>query len=132
MAENLIPEAVREFIASHIDSVAELEALLLLRRDQEIKWSVGALAERLYISEEQAEGVATSLCSLALAVVADRDPVTYQYRPSSLELDDLISSLAEAYSRYLIPVTNLIHAKPQSRVQEFADAFKLKRRDENK
>jgi hypothetical protein len=37
--------------------------------------------------------------------------------------------LADVYARYLVPVTNLIHAKPKSRVQEFADAFKL-RKDE--
>ena len=41
--------------------------------------------------------------------------------------DHLSLRVAELYARYLIPVTQLIHAKPLTRVQEFADAFKLKK-----
>jgi hypothetical protein len=32
MSDNALPEPVQEFILKHIDSVAQLEALLLLRR----------------------------------------------------------------------------------------------------
>jgi hypothetical protein len=34
--------------------------------------------------------------------------------------------VAALYAANLIPVTNLIHAKP-SRIREFADAFKLRK-----
>jgi len=130
MARNPVPESVREFIANNIDSVAELEALLLMRRDPQTGWSTTALAERLYIGEEQAGETAAKLRSLNLAAATGSDPVEFQYRPSSPELDEAVGRVAEAYSQYLIPVTNLIHEKPHSRVQQFADAFKLKRRDE--
>jgi hypothetical protein len=49
-----IPEDVGQFIIEKIDSVAQLEALLLLRSSPEEKWSVRALSSRLYIDEQKA------------------------------------------------------------------------------
>jgi hypothetical protein len=42
----------------------------------------------------------------------------------------MVDRLAELYSKYLIPVTHLIHSKPQTRVREFADAFKLRKEED--
>jgi hypothetical protein len=40
-----------------------------------------------------------------------------------------VNQVAACYAKYLIPVTNLIHTKPRTRVQEFADAFKLRKEE---
>ena len=130
MANFPVP-AVREYITNHIDSVAELEALVLIRRDPQVEWSVPALAERLYIGLEQAGEIALKLCSLGVTAETGRDPVTYQYRPARPGLDALAGEVVEAYSKYLIPVTNLIHSKPQPRVQQFAEAFKLRKPEDD-
>ena len=129
MAKDPVPEKVRNFISDHIDSVAELEALLLMRRERGTAWGAALLAERLYIGEGQVAQVLAKLCSLGL-VVDEGETGAFRYEPAPQELTDLIGDVAEAYSRYLIPVTNLIHSKPQPRVQQFADAFKFDRRDE--
>ena len=60
-------------------------------------------------------------------VLIDQGLHVYQYHPRSHRLAQLVDQVAEFYARYLIPVTNLIHAKPRTRVQEFADAFKLRK-----
>jgi hypothetical protein len=131
MAENVIPGRVREFIIENIDSVAELEALLLLRQEPQARWTVPALAGRLYTSPEQAEEVMAKLHLRGLSEVNDDTPPSYRYQPASAQLDGVVGELSEAYSRYLIPVTNLIHSKPRTRIRQFADAFKLgKRRSE--
>jgi hypothetical protein len=126
-----VPTDVREYITDNIDSVAELEALVLMRRDPEVVWSASALAERLYVGLEQAGQVALKLCSLGVTVEKGRDPVTYQYRPARPGLDTLVGEVVDAYTRYLIPVTNLIHSKPQTRVQQFAEAFKLRKQEDD-
>ena len=131
MANFPVPADVREYITDNIDSVAELEALVLIRHDPQVEWTVSGLAERLYIGLEQAGEVALKLCSLGVTVETGREPVTYQYRPARPGLDVLVSEVVEAYSKYLIPVTNLIHSKPQSRVQQFAEAFKLRKQEED-
>ena len=128
MADDLIPKRVREFIAENIDSVAELEALMLMYRHPESSWSADSLAQRLYTSLEQTEEVFGKLCALGLADTDAGKPATCSYRPSSPGLDDTVRAVADIYAKYLVPVTNLIHSKPQTKVQQFADAFKLKKR----
>ncbi len=45
-----IPDDVRRFIQASIDSIAQLEALLIVHEHPGIEWTVSALSERLYIS----------------------------------------------------------------------------------
>ncbi len=47
MSGSFIPDDVARFIVEKIDSVAQLETLLLLRRSPEEQWSVQALASRV-------------------------------------------------------------------------------------
>lgn len=129
MGDDLIPNEVREFIIDKIDSVAELEGLLLLSRNPETNWSVEDLAQRLYTSPQQTEDVVSHLHSLGFLAVKEGSTLTYNYQPASPKLAEMVDRIADAYSKYLIPVTNLIHSKPESRVQQFADAFKLRKED---
>ncbi len=128
MSDDLIPGNVREFIVNNIDSIAELEALLLLYGEPQGNWTISTIAKRLYTNQEQIQEVMAKLHLLELTSVSHESPTTYNYQPSSADLDTLVNNVADTYSKYLIPVTNLIHSKPQLKVQQFADAFKLKRR----
>lgn len=130
MAEDLIPEDVKQFIIDKIDSVAELEGLLLLCRNREAEWNTEQLAQGLYTDREQAEEVLAHLFSQGFLTVNESDPPTYRYQPRSLELANMVDRVAEVYSKYLIPVTNLIHSKPQTKIQQFADAFKFRKRED--
>jgi hypothetical protein len=56
-------------------------------------------------------------------------PDSYRYHPASSALAEMVDHVATLYAKYLIPVTHLIHTKPRTRVQEFADAFKLRKED---
>ena len=60
---DVIPSEIREFIDAYIDSVAQLEALLLLRRDPEVTWDAESTAGRLYISSEEAAALLKKLAS---------------------------------------------------------------------
>ena len=130
MADDLIPDDVRQFIIDKIDSVAELEGLLLLRKNSEIEWNVETLAERLYTSRQQTEKVLAHLYSLGFLAFNEGLPPAYRYQPGSPKLAEMVDRVAEVYSKYLIPVTNLIHSKPETKVQQFADAFKLRKEEE--
>ena len=131
MADDLIPDDVKQFILDKIDSVAELEGLLLFSRNPETEWNAETLAQRLYASRQQTEDVLTHLHALGFLAVKNAESRTYLYQPGSPESGRMVERVAEVYSKYLVPVTNLIHSKPQTKVQQFADAFKLrKRRDE--
>ena len=128
MTEDPIADDVRQFILENVDSVAHLEALLLLYHNPETGLSIDEIAGRLYIDRQQAEEILTRLSELGLLSITQKGVTSCRYQPESAELKSQVERLAETYSKYLIPVTNLIHSKPKTRVQEFADAFKLKRR----
>jgi hypothetical protein len=124
-----IPDDIAQFIIEKIDSVAQLEALLLLRNSAEEPWTVEALARRLYIEEKQTAELLNRLCAQGFAIAIAGETPLYQYRPISTELREVLDRLVEIYSKHLVPVTNLVHSKPKTRVQEFADAFKFRKDD---
>jgi hypothetical protein len=123
MSEEPIPGDVRDFVLDNINSVAQLEALLLLRREGGSAWRVPEVARRLYVPEAVAADVLNGLCTVGLL---SSDGEVYRYAPGTEEMRMAVDKLADAYSRYLIPVTNLIHNNP-SRLRRFADAFRFRR-----
>jgi len=129
MISNPIPDDLREFILDKIDSIAQLEALLLLRAAPSNDWDAAAVARRLYVDEQEARAVLARSQEEKLLIASAAEPRRYRYQPESPELGRLIDRVAEVYAKHLVPVTNLIHSKPKSRVQEFADAFKFRKDD---
>jgi len=61
MTEDTIPLEVREFLLECVDTVAQLEALLLLRESPQREWDIPSLARRLYIGEAEARSILSSL-----------------------------------------------------------------------
>jgi hypothetical protein len=123
MADDPVPAEVRDFIIRCIDSVAQLEALLLLRGPPPLSWNVPAVARRLYVEEGEAAKLLSALVSCELAATDGSD---FHYHPRDSETTDLVDRLAETYARSLVPVTRLIHERDVA-IRKFADAFKLRK-----
>ena len=123
MTDESIPDDVRDFIIRHIDSVTQLEALLLVRANPGETWTVSTTAQRLYAREQEVAEVLALLYHDGLLSLTEE---VYRYDAATPEQRDLVDRLARLYSRQLIPVTNLIHAKPR-RIRQFADAFRLRK-----
>ncbi len=123
MANNLIPDDVEDFIARHVDSIAQLEALLILRAFSDKQWDVREISKRLYISQTDTLVVLSRLSADGFVVAVGDN---YRYACDNEKARQTIERLAQAYSKHLIPVTNMIHAKP-SKIREFSDAFKIRR-----
>lgn len=121
--DDLIPPDVREFIVRHIDTVSELEALLMLRENRGEAWETGRIAARVYISERD---IAQLLERFAAEGFLERDGESYRYNVQDAATDRTIGDLARSYASHLIPVTNMIHSKPRS-IRSFSDAFKLRK-----
>jgi hypothetical protein len=122
MVSESIPDDVREFIQKHIDSIAQLEALLLLRRELSAPWNATTVAKRLYIPDQDAAEVLGELLARGFLQF---DGKSYQYQCST-EVDTLVGCVADVYARQLIPMTHLIHNN-SNRIREFANAFKLRK-----
>ena len=127
MPTYVISDDVRRFLLKRIDSVAHLEALLLLRDNPDMEWSQPAVAARLYLDSQEVAPLLSRLCADGFIMRTDSPGAQYRYRPSSSELAALADRVAAEYAKHLVPITKLIHDKPRLRVQEFADAFKLRK-----
>lgn len=125
MASNGLPEIVQRIIGDHIDSVEQLEVLLLLRREREHPWNAETVARELRIAAASAED---RLCDLTRrGMLQPTDEQNYRYAPRERRLDEAVGALASAYSERRVSVINLIFSKPTDRIRTFADAFRVRR-----
>lgn len=125
MSADEIPDDLRDFIFAQIESIAHLEALLLLKEKPAQEWTPEQATQRLYIPVDKAEQVLGSLAEKGFLVLGEQG---YRFSCRTRDLESMVCRLAQAYREKLIPVTNLIHSKP-NRIRAFADAFRLRRGD---
>jgi hypothetical protein len=121
-----IPDDVRRFILTSVPSVPYLEAMLLLRGESSTGWDVATLARRLYIPQQTAEDLLRQLMEAGFAVGS---PDGARWNPPG-DLAALVEQLARLYSEELVAVTELIHSRQDRRARQFADAFRLRKKEE--
>lgn len=124
--ESISPE-VRAFIAGQIDSVVQLEMLLLLHADPQQAWSPDDLAKELRIEPHWSAAQLTTLAQRGLLGVVDAAGSTYRYGPNTAELAQTVDGLAKAYADRRVTVISLIYSKPVDTLRSFADAFRLRK-----
>ena len=122
MAAQYVPEDVRDFILKHIASVAQIEALLLIWSSPEERWGLRQIATRIYTGETETARALDGLCADGLLVCTDG----IFGLNTSAENVEMIRRLQEAYARYLIPVTDVIHSKSRNTPQT-AETFWLRK-----
>jgi hypothetical protein len=128
--EPVVPLDVQQFVLERIGSIAQLEALLIMRNAPDTWWPSSSMAERLYVSEQVCRFELEALKAQGL-VITRQDEVGswFRYCPSSGELREFVDRLVYYYAKHLVPISNLIHSKPRTRVHEFAEAFSLKKKE---
>lgn len=114
MTTEVVPDAVRKLIAERIDSIPELEALLLFQQHRNQAWTAEEAGQRLYLSP--------TVASRILGLLTERGFLSqsmqrFQYAPESAELKASVTLLAKTYSKHLIAVTKIVHAKPSTRAR---------------
>jgi hypothetical protein len=122
-----IPARVLQFLAEKIDSVPQLEALLLMWEDPQRLWSEDELAARIYVSKQVAAMVLQSLQRHQLVIVEHSPAAHYRYDPQWDPTGEIIPEVAASYRRHLVPLATLIHSRASTAVREFARAFDLKK-----
>lgn len=121
---------MRNFISDKIHSVGKLEILLLLARNPEKRWGVSELTLRLRSNEQMVKRHLEKLVGYQL-LSFDKDTQEYVYSPYDQEIDAVIKELIQLYSIYQVRIIQLIYETPVSTLQQFADAFKLRKDDKD-
>ena len=127
MPESVIPKHIREFVANYIDSIAELEALLLLRAHSPHELKATELAARLYISDAEALWILRNLTKKALLKINQKKEFRYAANEAQ---ESMMLELKDVHSQFLVPLTHFIHPKNNHKIQQFADAFRIRKNDD--
>lgn len=122
-----IPEHVLQFIAEKIDTVPQLEALLLLWENHVQPWDCDEVAARIYVRRQACTDILQTLQQRELVTVEGGSAQRYRYNPDWDKSGELMAQVAAAYRGHLIPVANFIHSRGSLSVREFARAFDLKK-----
>ncbi len=127
MTYEAISQDVKDFVATHINSVEQLEVLLLLRMHAEREWSADSLSKELRIDASWAAMRMADLCSRGLLAACASIDISYQYHPSTPELRRIVGLLADTYAERRVAIINLIYSKPLDNILVFAEAFRIKK-----
>jgi len=117
------------FIRAAIRSVWALEALRCLRVQKSRTWSARALTQELRASELVIREVLTAFQAVGLLETEADEAV--RYAPDSPELDAVAGEIVVEYERRPIAVMKEIYAVETSKIQDFANAFRLKKREKD-
>jgi hypothetical protein len=126
--DGLSPEAA-DFVARFIESIHQIELLMLLRRTPDQWWTADEIARELH---EPAPIVSADLSGFrghGLVAVQSMVPMTYRYEPGSVHLHAGVESLAAAYQETPLALAKAVAERPDRVLRTFADAFRLRRGD---
>jgi hypothetical protein len=123
-----LPEDVRQFLHQNIESVEQLEVLLLLWRTPERGWTSDEVTTAVY--SHPSSVVRRLAMLLGQGLLREREPGCYQYAPRTPELHAAVTHLDHIYRERRVAVITLIASKPIENVRAFSDAFRFRRNRE--
>jgi hypothetical protein len=112
MSRDDLPEHVRTLIESHIESVQQVEILVLLRAAAERGWAAGELCRSLHLSAAVCEGWIDRFAAAGIVTRTDERILYAAGTPHDPAVDDLL----DLYSRRRHSVIESIYGKPRDAV----------------
>ena len=121
-----LPEAVRLLLWQHLPSIDHV-AILLTLRGSTMPVRPPELADRVHVESGTTSRVLQELVGAGLAEGA---PDGYRYTARG-ELDDAVDQLQIMYDTRPVTLVRAIYDRPSSVAQLFADAFRIRPREES-
>lgn len=122
-----ITPRLKSFIRRHIQSVWQLELLLLLR-SRAGPLTAAEASRFLYLGKDVLEPALKQFAAAGMAAKADTELGAFVYAPKTEQIRDSVDSLAQAYAERRVAIINAIFESP---AQSFADAFKIRKDEED-
>ncbi|MBS1984739.1 MAG: hypothetical protein JST16_11255 [Bdellovibrionales bacterium] len=120
------------FIKKYLDSIEQLEILLLLYRTPTTEWTLERLSQEMRTSQTSARNRLNSLVSAGLVVVVHNEgEPAFRYVDTNEQLHYQVSLLEQEYKIRRMRVIDCIYAPPAEKMLTFKDAFKIRKTDSN-
>jgi hypothetical protein len=114
-----VTHEAEEFIERAVDTIHQLEILMLLRRSPDHLWRLDEIAANLRMTSATVASSASGLHASGVLAAGDADPVAYRYEPRSIALHAGVESLAAAYEIDPLPLLKAVLNKPPRAVRTF-------------
>jgi hypothetical protein len=124
-----IPDAVQRFVLDKIESISQLEALLLLHRTSPRTWTAEQLSTELRIDPTWAAEQLPLLKDRGLLSSDPSRPDQYRFEPMNEAVGRSVAALAECYVQRRVALIAFLYSRPNDRLRALADAFKVRRED---
>jgi hypothetical protein len=124
-----IAPTVRRFIADHVQSAELLEVLLLLFRTADRWWSAEGVAQELHMSPRSTANRLEDLASRRFLDARVAETVMFRYKPVSAALEAMVADLARLHSEAPMEVARMVGARATEEILGFADAFRIRKRN---
>lgn len=108
-----------------MNSVVQVEVLLLLQRSEPAGLTAGAVGRELRIDGGWAGTELAYLAARGLLSVEQGPEPAYHFHPANEALRDAVTGLAKAYAERRVSVISRIFSKPSDKIRTFADAFRI-------
>jgi hypothetical protein len=123
-ASEELPTDLRAFLYSCIDSVEQVEILVLLCRSRRA-WTAAGTAAHLSMTDAAARNHLETLSARGLLHIDVGAEISYAYAPRSAQLRVYAERLTESYTTSRTAIVRFIATNPR-RLKQFSDAFKLR------
>lgn len=129
MEDSAFSDEFCRFIQTALPSVDAAELLLLLFDHPETWWAPAVLAAKLRPASNITDADALRHLELfqARGLIAVGPDKRVQFRPADEGLHAQVRTLARAYKERPVTLIRVIYALRDTKIQSFADAFKLRR-----
>jgi hypothetical protein len=122
VTESGLPPDVQNFLRQHVDSVEQLEILLLLARTSSRGWTVEEIVTELRVN---AGSVQKRLTDMERRGLVAKDGNLYRFLDQS-PYAPVVRQVGDTYRERRVAVIGFIFSKPSNSIQALADAFKVK------
>lgn len=122
-----LPADVLRLVADRLESMEQVEVLLLLRAEEARAWRADEIALRLRIEQGSAGRNVAALAERGLVAAGGGPPLTYRYAPDTRALRDAVDGLAVAYNSRPVTLVKAIYDRPAPALRSFADAFRIRK-----
>lgn len=128
MSREALPTEISDFIQRHINSLEELEILLLFFAEPEARLDAETINTSIRSSTA---AIAHRLIELSnRGFLKEVEPNFFKYSPANEDLARGVGLLSSAYKERRVKVIEAIFTKPLSGIREFAKAFKFRGGDD--
>jgi hypothetical protein len=125
-----IPASVVRFVAEHVASLDQLELLLLLLQSPDKWWDASSAAREIGMDTNSARQALERFASHNLLAIAVTGDVRYRFQPGEARLRETAEAFSAAYRTHRLAILQLVTARSQRGIREFAKAFRIRRDDD--